>query len=90
MVTTPAIQMKAQEELDHVVGGKRLPTVDDLANLPYIRATMMELLRWMPALPLDLPRSCIYDDEYQGYFIPAGTVLIAVGHSFYYTVRLSC
>ena len=86
MSTSPSVQQRAQQELDSVVGKVRLPTMEDIANLPYIQAIVKEMLRWMPAIPLDLPHSSMEDDEYQGYFIPAGTVLIAVSH----LPRLTC
>lgn len=41
----PDAQMKAQAELDAVVGHDRLPTMDDFTHLPYIRQTVKETLR---------------------------------------------
>lgn len=43
MVTYPEALKKAQEELDRVVGQDRLPTLDDINNLPYIRAVINEV-----------------------------------------------
>lgn len=34
MTLNPAIQKKAQEELDRVIGGARLPVAEDKDNLP--------------------------------------------------------
>lgn len=34
----PQIQAKAHAELDRVVGRRRLPTVEDEENLPYIHS----------------------------------------------------
>ncbi|KAK7442490.1 hypothetical protein VKT23_016088 [Stygiomarasmius scandens] len=45
MVCNPAVQKKAQEELDRVVGCGRLPNHSDEADLPYITAIMYEVLR---------------------------------------------
>lgn len=39
---------KAQAEIDSVVGSDRLPTFDDLPDLPFVRAIMNETLRWRP------------------------------------------
>ena len=67
---------KAQEELDFVVGKNRLPSFDDIPNLPYITAFIKEVLRWRPVLPMGLPHSPREDDEYLGYHIPKGTLVV--------------
>jgi cytochrome P450 len=46
--TDPEAVKKAHEELDCVVGDKRLRTAADEPNLPYIRAMIKEGLRWRP------------------------------------------
>lgn len=43
LVAYPEAQRKAHEEIDRVVGGDRLPTLDDLKHLPYIRAMISEV-----------------------------------------------
>ncbi|KAL2838959.1 cytochrome P450 [Aspergillus pseudoustus] len=73
MLLFPDVQRKAQEEIDRVVGPGRLPVMDDLADLQYIRACMKETLRWMPTTILGaVPHAVTQDDEYMGYFIPKG------------------
>ena len=74
----PAAQKKAQDELDTVIGSQRLPTMDDIADLPYVRAVLMECFRYMPVLPLNLPHDAVEDDEYEGYFIPRGCSIVVV------------
>ncbi|KAL4940301.1 cytochrome P450 [Aspergillus oleicola] len=61
------------DELDRVIGADRLPQMEDLRCLPYVCAFTKEILRWRPLLPLGPPHSVTEDDEYCGYFIPAGT-----------------
>ncbi|RXW22173.1 hypothetical protein EST38_g3678 [Candolleomyces aberdarensis] len=73
----PDVQKKAQTEIDSIVGLDRLPMSDDIKNLPYVHAILKELNRWFTALPLGLPHSNIEDDEYDGYFIPKGTVILS-------------
>ena len=73
----PEVLKKAQAELDAVVGPDRLPDWDDQASLPYVTAVVKETLRWQNVLPLSVPHCTTADDEFRGYFIPAGTVLIA-------------
>lgn len=52
MVIHPEIQIKAQQELDSVIGGGRLPDFTDRASLPYINAIVKEVIRWSPVAPL--------------------------------------
>lgn len=77
MVLHPEVQRKAQEELDRVVGQSRLPTFEDRLSLPYITAISREVLRWFPVTPLALPHVTTEEDEYGGYRIPKGCVIIA-------------
>ena len=72
----PDVQKKAQEELDAVIGCARLPSLDDRANLPYIDAIVKETLRWHTAVPMGIPHVTTADDEYDGYFIPEGSVVM--------------
>lgn len=74
----PDVQRKAQKELDRVVGPNRLPDFDDYENLVYIRAVALECMRWMPVTPMGVPHTVIRDDEYRGFLIPKGTMVIAV------------
>ncbi|KAG7098107.1 hypothetical protein E1B28_000079 [Marasmius oreades] len=75
MIAFPETLEKAQEELDRVVGSHRLPTLDDLPDLPYIRAIIQETHRFRPVAPLMIPHATITDEEYQGYHIPAGSTI---------------
>ena len=52
MIAYPEKQKKCQEELERVVGRSRMPTLEDQNSLPYIRATVRELLRWRTVGPL--------------------------------------
>lgn len=73
MLLFPDVQRKAQEEIDRVIGPDRMPTMEDINALPYIRSCMKESLRWMPTTILGaVPHAVTQNDEYMGYFIPAG------------------
>ena len=54
MTLYPEAQRKAQEEIDAVVGTRRLPNIDDRDSLPYINGLLKEVMRWGPATPLGL------------------------------------
>jgi cytochrome P450 len=77
MACFPEAQKKGQEEIDRVIGSKRLPTMDDEYDLPYIRAMVKETLRWMPTTVTGaVPHAATKDDYYNGYFIPKGAQLM--------------
>ncbi|RJE21071.1 to cytochrome p450 [Aspergillus sclerotialis] len=57
MLLFPDVQRKAQVKIDRVIGPERMPVMDDISDLPYIR-------------------SFTQNDEYMGYFIPAGAGIL--------------
>lgn len=65
----PEVVKNGQAEIDRVCGD-RLPDLNDLNNLPYIRGCMKESMRWMPTAILGVPHATTRDDEYMGYKIP--------------------
>ncbi|KAJ3562903.1 hypothetical protein NP233_g9292 [Leucocoprinus birnbaumii] len=72
----PSVQKRAQKELDAVIGRSRLPSLEDKPNLPYLNALVKELFRWKPIVPLGLPHMTTEEDEYRGYHVPKGAVVI--------------
>lgn len=52
MLRNPEVKKRVQEELDAVVGRGRLPTVEDMPNLPYTETTILETLRMSNIVPL--------------------------------------
>ncbi|RDX42203.1 cytochrome P450 [Lentinus brumalis] len=85
MALHPDVQRRAQAEIDIVVGPSRLPLMSDRPALPYIDALVNECLRWMPTAQLGVPHRSMADDEYNGYLIPKGTLVLtntrAIGRS---------
>jgi len=43
LLQSPESQLKAQKEIDSVVGGDRLPVMEDFKRLPYVKALVMEV-----------------------------------------------
>ncbi|EMD40149.1 hypothetical protein CERSUDRAFT_63625 [Gelatoporia subvermispora B] len=76
MVLYPHVQKRAQAELAKVVGPDRVPYFSDRETLPYIEAICKEAMRWQPVLPLGMAHRCVADDEYRGYQIPAGALIL--------------
>ncbi|EAT92552.1 hypothetical protein SNOG_01057 [Parastagonospora nodorum SN15] len=75
MAYFPDVQKKVQAEFDAVVGHDRSPNWDDVdKRLPYLVATVKEVLRWRTVTILaGIPHANTVDFEYRGYHIPAGT-----------------
>ncbi|KAF7309103.1 Cytochrome P450 [Mycena kentingensis (nom. inval.)] len=76
MVLNQGVQRQAQAELDAVVGKGNLPTFADRQRLPYIEGLVQEVFRWNPVLPLCVPHAAREEDEYRGWRIPKGSVVI--------------
>ena len=86
----PEVQAKAREELDAVIGGSRLPTLADRDHLPYINAIVKETLRWHNAAPLLIPHYSTADDTYNGFVIPANSVVIVNAWYVCYALVAGC
>ena len=65
LVRNPECMKEAQAEIDRVLGD-RIPSMDDIQNLKYIRLVVAESLRMYPEPPLLIRRNRIPDDLPQG------------------------
>ncbi|KAF8314442.1 cytochrome P450 [Clavulina sp. PMI_390] len=81
MVKHPAVFKKLQKEMDAVVGKDRLPTIDDMPNLPYAEAVLQEVMRWLPASPVSVPHMNSEADVFNGYYIPKNSIIIQNTHT---------
>ena len=70
----PEQRQKLLDELQQVLGG-RPPTVDDLANLPYLDMVVKETMRLYPPAWMQ-PRYTVADFEYGGYRLKRGTIVL--------------
>ena len=61
-----------------MVGPRRLPNFEDYDRLVYVKAIILETLRWLPVLPMGVPHVVTHDDEYKGFFIPKDATIIPV------------
>jgi len=66
MVAFPEVQKRAQAEIDRVIGGERMPTIEDEPSLQYVRDCAKETMRWMPTAMFALPHAVTWDDSYMG------------------------
>ncbi|XP_046390470.1 cytochrome P450 18a1 [Ischnura elegans] len=81
MLHHPEAQKAIQEEMDGVVGRKRLPTLEDLPYLPYTEATLLEVLRRSSIVPLGTTHAATKDVCLNGYFIPKDTQVVPLLHA---------
>ncbi|KZT01834.1 cytochrome P450 [Laetiporus sulphureus 93-53] len=77
MVMHPEVYRKAQDEIDKVVGNQRLPELEDRASLPFLECVLKEVYRWNPPLPLGITHRLMADDEYRGFDLPGGSMVIS-------------
>ncbi|MER6715284.1 MULTISPECIES: cytochrome P450 [unclassified Streptomyces] len=70
----PDVRRKLAAELESVLGG-RVPSAEDLPQLPYLRQVVDESLRMYPPIWV-FPRDAIAEDNINGYHIPAGSTIL--------------
>ena len=72
----PEIQSKIQQELDDVVGGDRLPSLDDRPNMPLLQASIMEMQRLGNIADQAVPHYTLTDTTLCGYRVSKDTVAL--------------
>ncbi|KAH9908332.1 cytochrome P450 [Xylariomycetidae sp. FL2044] len=78
MMEYPEWQTRLHEEIDRVVGADRLPSFDDVPQLPTVRAILKETIRYRSLVAeIGIPHRLDEDDVYEGYFFPKGTIFHA-------------
>ena len=77
IVRDPIVQARVHAELDTVVGKDRLPNFGDREKLPYLQCVITEAIRIAATTPVGVPHRLMEDDEYNGYFIPKGSMVMA-------------
>ena len=75
LMSYPDIQRKLQKEIDDVIGRDRMPTLDDRAKCNYIDAVAMEIQRLITIIPLSGPHICRPNLQFEGYDIPANSMV---------------
>ncbi|KAG6486330.1 hypothetical protein ZIOFF_054900 [Zingiber officinale] len=76
LLERPDIMRKAVEELDRVVGKKRLVVESDFARLPYLKACAREAIRLHPVAAFNPPHVAIDDAVVSNFFIPKGSMVL--------------
>ena len=55
LLTHPHIQHKCHQQINQVLGSGRAPMAEDRAEMTYVEATCMEVLRWASIAPVSVP-----------------------------------
>ena len=72
----PEVTRRLQDELDRVIGKDRLMSEEDISNLPYLQATVKEVMRVHPVAPLLVPHESTQACEVAGFYVPEKTRLL--------------
>ncbi|XP_069483780.1 cytochrome P450 2B1-like [Ambystoma mexicanum] len=67
MITYPDIQAQCQQEIEQVVGWDRLPAWDDRLKMPYVEATIHEIMRFASITAFGVFRQVTKDTALRGY-----------------------
>ncbi|CAL1705110.1 unnamed protein product [Somion occarium] len=75
MVTHPDVQMRAQQEIDEIIGLDRSPVLNNIERLPYLRAIINEVHRFRPVTPTAMPHTTTADERVGDFLIPKGATI---------------
>ena len=76
MALNPSVQKKVQAEIDEVLGPKP-PAIEDISQMNYTMATLMELQRLSAVAPASLPHKLLKETTVKGYKFKKGTVFLS-------------
>ena len=81
----PDIETKVHAEVDEVING-RVPTMADIARLPYTEMVLSESMRLYPPA-WALQRTALNDSEIGGYVIPKGSQVLMSQYVMHHDAR---
>ncbi|KAF0304746.1 Farnesoate epoxidase [Amphibalanus amphitrite] len=76
------IQARMVAEIEEVIGFDRSPTLDDESRCPYVRAAIVETMRFVTLTPVHRHSASHGSTSLRGYHIPAGSMILEDVHSY--------
>ena len=73
----PECKRKVSDEIIRVIGRARPPSLDDRQHMPYTKAFLMEVHRYVTEVSLGVPRVCARDVTLEGYHIKKGAIIFS-------------
>ncbi|XP_028408261.1 cytochrome P450 2E1-like [Dendronephthya gigantea] len=86
VVLRQEIQAKLHKEIDSVVKNDRLPCWQDAQNMPFLQATLCEVMRTSGPVPATAT-TAIRDTNVAGYHVPKNTILFLNINQIHYDIR---
>ncbi|KAL5006558.1 hypothetical protein ScPMuIL_015364 [Solemya velum] len=83
----PEVQQKVYKEIGEVVGLSRRPRLEDRSSMPYMQATILEILRCLSTVPLALPHLASQDAILEGYLVEKNSVVFPCLWSIHYNEK---
>jgi len=80
----PDVQKRLQTEIDSAVPRDRPALFEELRQMTYMEAVILEVMRYKIVAPFALPHITMRDTEVGGYFVPKNTIvsIINVNNSY--------
>jgi len=72
----PEALKQLQEKIDASCDETRMPTFEDFGSIPFVGATVQEVLRWRPVSSGGFMHSLTEDVTYNGYVLPKGSAVV--------------
>ncbi|CAG7825838.1 unnamed protein product, partial [Allacma fusca] len=72
----PEAQEKLANEIRKVVGNREV-TLSDKLSLPYVEATILEIMRMSHIAPFGTPHAVTEDLVFKGFFFPRNTIVVS-------------
>lgn len=76
MIHNEHVRRKVHAELDRAIGAGQHPTLSDRTRLPYVEATLSEIIRFANVAPLAIAHRASADCQLQQYRIPKDTLVL--------------
>ncbi|XP_068991148.1 probable cytochrome P450 304a1 isoform X1 [Neodiprion pinetum] len=84
MMHHPHIMEKVQKQIDTVIGRDRLITLNDRVNLPYVEATIREVMRVETMTPWSVAHRATERGTLDGFDVPKNAVLVTDLYSMHH------